>query len=145
MQEKLYNEKLYKIIFEGEIMEGYVLDEVKKKLSGIFKWDQDKVDELFSVVPLEIADNIDYRTAMTYKAPFERAGAICKIYHPEKGLIIEQNRSALSHLNYLEVNSHHKKIYIPAIKTYHPNISSSSSSSGFGIQFSLKNSWIGNA
>jgi hypothetical protein len=124
MEEKFYNEKLYKIIFEGEIMEGYILDEVKKKLSGIFKWNQDKVDELFSVVPLEIADNIDYRTAMTYKAPFEKAGAICKIYHPEKGLIIEQNRSASSHLNYLEVDSHHKKIY-PQYDFGQPKISES--------------------
>jgi hypothetical protein len=111
IHEKLYSEKLYKIVFDGEIMEGCVVDEVKKRLSGIFKWDQGKVDELFSVIPLEIADKIDYQTAMTYKAPFERAGAICKIYHSEKGLIMKNDSSSAPLLKYSEINSPPNMIY----------------------------------
>lgn len=100
IQEKLCSEKIYKLVFDGEIMEGCAVDEVKKRLSGIFKWDQEKVDELFSVIPLEIADKIDFQTALTYKAPFESAGAKCKIYHSKKTPIIENDTVSSPFLNY---------------------------------------------
>ncbi|MGA1842757.1 MAG: hypothetical protein ACMUIU_19235 [bacterium] len=111
IQEKLCSEKIYKLVFDGEIMEGCAVDEVKRRLSGIFKWDQEKVDELFSVIPLEIADKIDFKTAMTYKAPFESAGAKCKIYHSKKGHMMSNESSLSPFLNYSQINSYPNMTY----------------------------------
>lgn len=77
-------EKLYKIVFEGEAMEGQVQEEAKKALSKIFQWDPERIDELCSLTPLVIADGIDYQTAMQYIEPFKNAGFICKIDPSEK-------------------------------------------------------------
>ncbi|MGA1789922.1 MAG: hypothetical protein ACMUIM_00425 [bacterium] len=77
-------ERLYKIVFEGEIMEGHVQEEAKKALSRIFQWDLERIDELCSLTPLVIADGVDYQTAMKYNEPFKNAGFICKIDPSEK-------------------------------------------------------------
>jgi len=72
-------EKLYRIVFEGEIMEGQVQEDARKALSKIFQWDLERIDELCSLTPLAIADGIDYQTAMKYNEPFKNAGFKCKI------------------------------------------------------------------
>ena len=72
-------ENIYRIVFTGKIMKGHELESVKRQLAGIFRWEKDKVEELFSVSPIVIAENIDYQKAIKYNEPFKRAGALCEI------------------------------------------------------------------
>jgi len=69
----------YKLIFEGKLLEGHNLDEVKKRLGRLLKSDSKKIDQLLAESPLTIKSNLDYPSASKYKEAFRTAGVSCQI------------------------------------------------------------------
>ncbi len=69
----------YKIVFDGRIVEGHEVEDVKRNLVLSYRIDPKKVERLFAKRPVVIRKNVDHQTAMKYKRAFERAGAICQI------------------------------------------------------------------
>ena len=56
----------YKLVFEGRILEGHKLDDVKKRLSRLLKSDDKKIEQLLAQAPLTIKSKIDYPTASKF-------------------------------------------------------------------------------
>ena len=71
--------KIYRLIFNGEIVDGLHEQDVKKNLASFFKGDVGKLDQLFTGQPIVIKKAVDYQTAVRYKKTFQKAGAILKI------------------------------------------------------------------
>ena len=69
----------YKIVFNGEILQGLGADEVKKRLAGMLGVDSKKIDLLFGKAPIAIKKDLDYPTASKLKEALRRAGAVCEI------------------------------------------------------------------
>ena len=69
----------YKIVFEGRILEGQNLAEVKKRLAGLLKSDIKKIDRLFIGAPVILKKNIDYPTASKFKETLRTTGVVCEI------------------------------------------------------------------
>ena len=74
----------YKLVFDGRILAGHSLDDVKKRLTGLLKSDSKKIDLLLAAAPLAIKSNIDYPTASKYKETLRAAGVSCQIERIKK-------------------------------------------------------------
>jgi len=74
----------YKLVFDGRILEGHSLDDVKKRLTGLLKSDSKKIELLLATAPLAIKSNIDYPTASKYKETLGAAGVSCQIERIQK-------------------------------------------------------------
>jgi hypothetical protein len=72
-------EQLYRVIFEGEILEGSQVQEVKRALAKLYNKREDQVEHYFSGKRLTVKKDVDYETAMKYVKAFERAGAVCRV------------------------------------------------------------------
>ena len=83
-------EQLYKVIFEGEILEGSQVQEVKRALAKLYNKREDQVEHYFSGKRLTVKKNADHETAMKYVKAFERAGAVCKVEELETHAGLEQ-------------------------------------------------------
>jgi len=66
----------HKLVFDGSIVEGYKLEDVKKNLVSLLKTDEKGVERLFSGKPTVIKKDVDGKTAVKFQKAFERAGAI---------------------------------------------------------------------
>ena len=82
--------QLYKVVFEGEILEGRHLQEVKTALAKMYNAGEDKIERFFSGKRLAIKKDVDYETAMKYVKAFERAGAVCRIEEIQTPASLEQ-------------------------------------------------------
>ncbi len=69
----------YNLIFEGRIMEGKSLEEVRKNLKILFKKDESSIERLFSGRKAILKRNADYRSVVDLQAMFEDTGALCSI------------------------------------------------------------------
>lgn len=69
----------YRVIFKGDIREGFDIKEIKDNLLRIFKVDPEKIDRLFKVQSITIKNNISKQVALKYKQAFYKAGAVCHI------------------------------------------------------------------
>ena len=69
----------YKLVFDGKVLEGHHLDDVKKRLARLLKSDSKKIEQLFAEAPLTIKNDIDYPTASQYKEALRAAGVSCQI------------------------------------------------------------------
>lgn len=74
----------YTIVFNGKIVDGYRVEEVKKNLALLYKIDSKKIERLFAKRPIVIRKNVDHHTATRYGRAFEKAGAICEIVSGER-------------------------------------------------------------
>jgi hypothetical protein len=83
-------EQLYRVIFEGEILEGNQVQEVKRALAKLYAIREDKVERFFSGKRLAVKKDVDYETAMKYVKAFERAGAVCGVEELEPHAGLEQ-------------------------------------------------------
>ncbi|UCD80366.1 MAG: DUF4870 domain-containing protein [Desulfobacterales bacterium] len=72
-------DRQYKIVFYGRILEGLDVGEVKKRLAALLKADSKKIDRLFTEAPITIKKDIDYPTASKFKEQMRAAGAVCEI------------------------------------------------------------------
>ena len=68
----------YNLIFQGQIIEGASLDEVKSNVARLFKADAGKTAALFSGKPIVIKKNLDTEAAKKYLAVLKKAGAVVK-------------------------------------------------------------------
>lgn len=76
----------YKLIFDGGILAGHDLNDVKTKLAGLLKSDSKKIERLLASAPLTIKKNIDYPTASKFKEALRTAGASCQIERIENNV-----------------------------------------------------------
>lgn len=67
---------LYNLIFQGEIIDGTSLEEVKSNISRLFKADADKTAQLFSGKPIVIKKNLDEESSKKYLSILNKAGAV---------------------------------------------------------------------
>ncbi|MCU7938794.1 MAG: hypothetical protein KZQ64_09475 [gamma proteobacterium symbiont of Bathyaustriella thionipta] len=68
----------YNLIFQGKIIDGASLDEVKKNISRLFKTDSSKTEALFSGKTIVIKKNLDTESTKKYLAVIKKTGAIVK-------------------------------------------------------------------
>ena len=68
----------YNLIFQGKIVDGASLEEVKNNVAKLFKADAAKTDALFSGKSIVIKKNLDTESAKKYLAVLKKAGAIVK-------------------------------------------------------------------
>ncbi|MFY0664130.1 MAG: DUF898 domain-containing protein [Natronospirillum sp.] len=64
----------YDVIFEGKLVDGYELEQVKTQLTELFAIAQDKAVKLFSGHRATLKSNIDTRTAETYRQRLNAIG-----------------------------------------------------------------------
>ena len=83
-------EQRYRVIFEGEILEGSQVQEVKRALAQLYKKTEDQVEHYFSGKRLTVKKDVDYDTAMKYVKAYERAGAVCRVEELETHTSLEQ-------------------------------------------------------
>jgi hypothetical protein len=67
----------YRVVFEGEIVQGQDVEEVKKKLAALCKVSDEKIEKYFQGRPMLIRSDVDYQTAVKYQTAFRSAGAVC--------------------------------------------------------------------
>ncbi len=71
------SEELYNLEFEGKIIPGWNVDEVKANLANLLKANEEKIGRLFSGRRLFIKKNIDHPTAVKINNVLKAAGADC--------------------------------------------------------------------
>jgi len=72
-------EQHYRVVFEGGILDGYEVDEVRRNLANLFKVSEDKIERFFWGKRLGVKKAVDYQTAMKYLEVFEKAGLRCSV------------------------------------------------------------------
>jgi glutaredoxin len=82
--------QLYRVVFEGEILEGSQVQEVKRALAKLYNKREDQVEHYFSGKRLTVKKDVDYETAMKYVKAYERAGAVCRVEELETHAGLEQ-------------------------------------------------------
>ena len=83
-------EQLYRVIFQGEILEGSQVQEVKRALAKLYDKTEDQVERYFSGKRLTVKKDVDYETALKYVKAYERAGAVCRVEEVETHAGLEQ-------------------------------------------------------
>jgi uncharacterized protein YbjQ (UPF0145 family) len=69
----------YNVVFEGKILPGKDLGEVKKALAGVLNKDAGTVAQLFSGRPVVLRKAVDAATGEKFQKNFRAAGAICAL------------------------------------------------------------------
>jgi len=69
-------EKLYKIVFKGEIVEGKARDTVQQDLATLLRIDPEKAARLFSGRPVVIGKNLPHSKAVRHLSALDGAGAV---------------------------------------------------------------------
>ena len=72
-------DKNHNIVFNGDIVEGFSIGQVKKNMSQLFKTDPEKIATLFGGQRAILKKNIDQTTALKYKQVLLKAGALVDI------------------------------------------------------------------
>lgn len=73
----------YNLIFQGEIIAGADLDDVKNNVAKLFKADAAKTALLFSGKPIVIKKNLDKETTKKYLSVLKKSGAVVKAVKAE--------------------------------------------------------------
>jgi uncharacterized protein YbjQ (UPF0145 family) len=73
----------FDVIFDGDLVEGSDLDDVKLRMAGVLKTDPKTVDRLFGGRSVLIKRGADRQTAEKIVASLEGAGARCRMISPE--------------------------------------------------------------
>ncbi len=69
----------FDIIFRGQIVKQFELEEVKKNLVALFKSSPEAIEKLFTGNEVTIRKGIDYADAMKYQSALKKAGALALI------------------------------------------------------------------
>jgi uncharacterized protein YbjQ (UPF0145 family) len=75
----------YNVVFEGKLVPGKTLEEVKKALASVLNREVQTVGQLFSGRPVVLRKQVDAATAEKYQKRFRAAGAICALKALEGG------------------------------------------------------------
>jgi len=73
------SEKLFNLVFSGDLVKGSNEDAVKANLVRLFKFVPEQVDKMFSGRVITIKKNIDAETGRKLRAKFKQAGAVCRL------------------------------------------------------------------
>ncbi len=65
----------YRVVYQGEVLEGFTLDQVKKAVAKLFNLGKEKVDKLFGSHRIIIKSNIQKKKADYYRQQLSKAGA----------------------------------------------------------------------
>jgi len=87
---KIMTAQRFRVVFEGEILDGLQVEEVKRGLASLFKASEAQIERFFSGKRLSIKKDVDHETAMKYVKAFERVGAICRMEALETHSSLEQ-------------------------------------------------------
>jgi len=71
--------KLYQVVFAGELQPGADLATVKLAVAKIFKVNDEQIARFFSGKRIVVKSDVDAVTAKKYRDAFEKAGARCRI------------------------------------------------------------------
>lgn len=71
-------DKSYKVILQGEFVDGYDPEEVKDKLATVFKKSHKEVEKLLKK-PTAIRKNLTQEVALKYKQGLEKIGVLCYV------------------------------------------------------------------
>ena len=77
------SEKLYNLVFSGQIIPGWEIDEVKANLANLLKANEEKIYKLFSGDRFFIKKNADHQTVIKINNLLKDAGADCMITQVE--------------------------------------------------------------
>ena len=69
----------YNVVLTGQIVAGQDPQQVKSRLSELFKTSVEEVEQLLARAPVSIKKDIDRDTALKYKVAVEHAGALCEV------------------------------------------------------------------
>jgi hypothetical protein len=69
----------YRIVFEGQIQEGYDPQQVRRNLAELFGVTPAEIEALFSDAPLILKSNLDRESAQTDCQSFSATGAVCRM------------------------------------------------------------------
>jgi len=84
----------YNLIFQGKIIEGASLEEVKNNVAKLFKADAAKTATLFSGKSIVIKKNLDKETTKKYLSVFKKAGAVVNAVKMDNEMPVELPDSA---------------------------------------------------
>ena len=73
----------FDVVFRGQIVKNFELEQVKDNLVQLFKSSPEAVDKLFSGKEVAIKKSLDYTTAMKYQSALKKAGALALIKEVE--------------------------------------------------------------
>ena len=73
----------YKLVFRGEVAEGQHPAVVKKRLGGLLKLADDRLEALFSGKPVVLKKSADEAMAVKFQAAFKKAGARLRVLEAE--------------------------------------------------------------
>lgn len=68
-------ERRFDILFDGSVINGHNIADVKSNLKVLFKLDDSSIDKLFSGKPIAIKKNLDRQSATQYQTALTQAGA----------------------------------------------------------------------
>jgi len=69
----------FEVVFNGKVVEGASVDQVKQNVAKLFKVEVAKVERLFSGARVVIKKGVDESTAKKYQMALHKAGAICAV------------------------------------------------------------------
>jgi len=70
---------MYQIIYYGQILDGFLLKEVKQKLSQLFNTEYEQIEKLFTGQRIVIKDNLEHALALKYFDALQQQGAKCEL------------------------------------------------------------------
>ena len=79
MGDNRMGEKLYRIVFKGELAYGFQLEETRTNLKQLCGYDDATLDRLFSGEPATLKSNLSHVKVQKYKAALDQTGAVCLV------------------------------------------------------------------
>lgn len=73
------SEPTFRVVFDGQVTEGFSIGMVKKNLAQLFNADADRIATIFSGQTVVLKRNIDEQMARKYQAALLKAGAVTTI------------------------------------------------------------------
>ncbi len=73
------SDRLYDVIFRGDVAPGESVVEVKQRLAKLFNADAQQVEQLFSGRPVAVKKGVDLLTAERYQQTLQKAGAVVSL------------------------------------------------------------------
>ncbi len=86
-------EGFFEVVFDGRIVPGRDLAEVKANIGNLFKAKPETVERLFAGQPITVKKDLDYAGALRYIAALKEAGALARLKQQEGGPSVARKAS----------------------------------------------------
>jgi hypothetical protein len=104
--------RLFDLVFEGDIKAGLDVQDVKSGLAKILKVEESRIEPLFKGNRVVLKSNLEIETAKKYKNVVEKSGALCRLYVSSSSIIHEH-----AQVKAQEKKAEAKKEHAPVKKT----------------------------